>query len=239
MVKACLFDMDGLLLNTEDLYTETTNEVLAEHGKGPLPWKVKVNLQGRPGTDAAKHFLDWAKLPYTPEEFFAKTSKIQETKWPKARFMPGALELLQYLDDNKIPFALATSSHTANYLRKTGHLRHGFDLFRHHVVTGDDERIPVGKGKPHPDIWHVALASLNAERRAEGQPEIAAEECLVFEDGLPGVRSGIASGATVIWIPHREAINVIGQEEAQKIISGHGEILESLDQLNKAKYGLC
>lgn len=238
MIKACLFDMDGLLLNTEDLYTETTNEVLAEHGKGPLPWDVKINLQGRPGTDAAKHFLDWAQLPYTPEELFAKTSKIQETKWPRAAFMPGALELLQFLDENDIPFALATSSHTLNYQRKTDHLRHGFDLFRHHFVTGDDERVPAGRGKPHPDIWHAALESLNKEQKAAGKPLIEPHECLVFEDAVPGVRSGVASGATVIWVPHPEAMKVLGREEADRIIGGHGEILTSLEQFDRAKYGL-
>ena len=45
-VKACLFDMDGLLINTEDIYTETLNETLAEFGKGPLTWDVKINCKG-------------------------------------------------------------------------------------------------------------------------------------------------------------------------------------------------
>lgn len=48
-VKACLFDMDGLLINTEDIYTETLNETLAEFGKGPLTWDVKIQLQGASG----------------------------------------------------------------------------------------------------------------------------------------------------------------------------------------------
>jgi pseudouridine-5'-monophosphatase len=64
--KACLFDMDGLLINTEDMYTEVTNEVLAEHGKPPLPWSVKIQLQGRPGPDAARKFLEWSPAPIHP-----------------------------------------------------------------------------------------------------------------------------------------------------------------------------
>lgn len=237
MVKACLFDMDGLLLNTEDLYTEATNRVLAEHGKEPLPWEVKINLQGRPGHDAAHHFLQWSQLPYTPEQLFAKTSKIQEELWPRAAFLPGALELLQYLDEKKIPFALATSSHSANYQKKTAHLRHGFDLFGHHVVTGDDVRVPPGRGKPNPDIWWVALESLNAERRAAGEEEIKPEECLVFEDGVPGVQAGIAAAAKVVWIPHAEARKVLG-DDMHNIIGDNGEILDSLLDLDKQKYGL-
>lgn len=46
--------MDGLLINTEDIYTEVTNELLAEHGKGPLSWDVKITLQGRPGADVSR-----------------------------------------------------------------------------------------------------------------------------------------------------------------------------------------
>lgn len=53
-VKACLFDMDGLLINTEDIYTETLNETLAEFGKGPLTWDVKIKLQGASGTGSRK-----------------------------------------------------------------------------------------------------------------------------------------------------------------------------------------
>lgn len=48
-VRACLFDMDGLLIDTEDIYSEVTNIVLRECGKPELPWSIKAQLQGRPG----------------------------------------------------------------------------------------------------------------------------------------------------------------------------------------------
>uniref|UniRef100_A0A060TAH9 ARAD1D19536p n=1 Tax=Blastobotrys adeninivorans TaxID=409370 RepID=A0A060TAH9_BLAAD len=236
--KACLFDMDGLLINSEDIYTQVTNELLAEHGKPELPWDVKIELQGRPGPDASRKFLEWAKLDYTPEEWFAITTKKQTGRWKDTQFMPGALELLNHLKTNDIPFALATSSHRRNYELKTGHLRHGFDLFGDHVVVGDDSRIPKGRGKPNPDIWLVALESLNAERRTKGQEEIKPEECLVFEDGVPGVVAGKAAGATVVWVPHPKALEVLNGKQ-HEILPGHeGEILTSLIDLDKTKYGL-
>ena len=49
--------MDGLLINSEEIYTQVTNEVLAEHGKGELPWEVKIELQGRPGPDVSDSWL--------------------------------------------------------------------------------------------------------------------------------------------------------------------------------------
>jgi pseudouridine-5'-monophosphatase len=47
-IRACLFDMDGLLIDSEDRYTQITNEVLQMYGKPNLPWSVKAQLQGRP-----------------------------------------------------------------------------------------------------------------------------------------------------------------------------------------------
>lgn len=47
-VRACLFDMDGLLIDSEDKYSLITNEVLQMYGKPSLPWSIKAQLQGRP-----------------------------------------------------------------------------------------------------------------------------------------------------------------------------------------------
>jgi beta-phosphoglucomutase-like phosphatase (HAD superfamily) len=50
-IRACLFDMDGLLLNTEDIYTFITNSILHDYGKPNLPWSIKAQLQGRPAPE--------------------------------------------------------------------------------------------------------------------------------------------------------------------------------------------
>lgn len=183
-------------------------------------------------------------MPYTPEELFKETSKRQKTLWHKTAFMPGAAELLAHLAEHNIPIALATSSHRLNFTLKTQHLNDGgFKLFGQHIVVGDDPRIPAGRGKPHPDIWLVALESLNAERCAAAveagreYTDIKPEECLVFEDGVPGVTAGKAAGATVIWVPDARALKVLNGREVD-IIGDRGEILESLAHLDKSKYGL-
>lgn len=56
-IRACLFDMDGLLINSEEIYTEVTNQILAEHGRENLPWEVKIELQGRPGPDVRESVI--------------------------------------------------------------------------------------------------------------------------------------------------------------------------------------
>lgn len=208
--------MDGTLLNTEDLYTEASTEALAKYGKGPLTWDIKLDLQGRPGLEATRRVVDFYDLPVTPEQFMAETYAIQAGKWNRTAYLPGALELLQALNDKKIPMALGSSSSTTNYLEKTRHLP-GFDVFKRHIVLGDDARIRPGRGKPNPDIWLVCLESINRERALKRLGKIAIEECVIFEDGIPGVISGRDAGAHVVWIPHPEAVPHLKEEFGGKV----------------------
>lgn len=230
-IRACLFDMDGLLINTEDIYTATLNEILAHHGKGPLTWDVKIHLQGLPGPVAAEKVIKTYDLPLTWEEYERLNVEVQTNKWGDCAFLPGALELIKHLKSKNIPIALCTSSGKYKFENKTKHLQHGFELFDA-VVTGDDKRIPEGRGKPFPDIWQVGLKQLN---EADGT-DIKPEDCLVFEDGIPGVKAGLAFGAYVIWVPHPGAVEYLG--DTVQLLNGNGEILKSLEDLEKSKYGL-
>lgn len=230
-VKACLFDMDGLLINTEDIYTLTLNRILKEYGLGPLTWDVKIQLQGLPGPEAGKKIIETYKLPLTPKELETKNIEIQNDYWPTAAFLPGALELLKYLKSKNIPIALCTSSNKIKFKGKTSHLGEGFNLFDA-IVTGDDERIPSGRGKPFPDVWQVGLKSLNDKFNTSISPS----ECLVFEDGIIGVQSGRAFGAHVIWVPHQESLPFI--DNAADVLQGQGEQLNTLEELELSKYGL-
>ncbi|EDO14884.1 hypothetical protein Kpol_380p2 [Vanderwaltozyma polyspora DSM 70294] len=230
-IKACLFDMDGLLINTEDIYTETTNIILKDYDKDPMTWDLKLQLQGLPGPEASQRVVDHYGLPMTADEYANLNAKIQGDFWPTCSFLPGALELIQYLKSKNIPIALCTSSNKMKYEGKTSHLRDGFSLFDA-IITGDDPRIPPGRGKPSPDIWQTGLRELNEKFDSK----ITADECLVFEDGIIGVNSGKAFGAQVVWVPHPDAIAFIDDIDA--ILAGQGEMLKSLELLEHAKYCL-
>jgi pseudouridine-5'-monophosphatase len=113
------------------------------------------------------------------------------------------LSLLSTLRTSPVHIALATSSHEANFHLKTTHLVDVFDVFApRHRVLGDDPRIPKGRGKPAPDIYLLALETINADLRASGIEEVKPEECLVFEDSVPGVEAGRRAGMQVVWCPH-------------------------------------
>lgn len=96
-VRACLFDMDGLLINTEDLYTLSDNLALNKYGRPPLPWSIKAKLQGRPGPEANKIFLEWAKLPITQEQYQDEVSVLRRDIFPATKLLPGVPELLASL----------------------------------------------------------------------------------------------------------------------------------------------
>ena len=72
-----------------------------------------------------------------------------------------------------------------------------------HKVLGDDKRVPKGRGKPAPDIYLVALQSIN-DNLPDGVPKIEPRECLVFEDSVIGVEAGRRAGMRVVWVPHQK-----------------------------------
>ncbi|CZT24031.1 probable haloacid-halidohydrolase and related hydrolases [Ramularia collo-cygni] len=230
-IRACLFDMDGLLIDSEDKYTICTNAVLREYGKPDLPWNIKAQMQGRPGPTAGKIFMDWAQLPISREEMIAKVNVHQKQHFGFCKTLPGVPELLSTLAKRTTPaiqIALATSSHKANFELKTKHLEQHFKVFEEeHRVLGDDERIAQGRGKPAPDIYLLALKTINDRLKREGKEEVKPEECLVFEDSVPGVESGRRAGMQVVWCPHPGLLQEYEGREDEVLAGLTGEMKEA------------
>jgi pseudouridine-5'-monophosphatase len=168
-------------------------------------------------SQAGRIFHEWAQLPITRDDFLQQTSALQQKYFPSTQPLPGVRDLLKRLDSNpNVHIALATSSNKNNFGLKTAHLEDVFAVFeQQHRVLGDDPRIPAGKGKPAPDIYLLALETINARIRKEGkEKEITPAECLVFEDSVPGVESGRRAGMQVVWCPHPGLLNEYkGREE--------------------------
>ncbi|KAL4878008.1 HAD-like domain-containing protein [Aspergillus karnatakaensis] len=228
-VRACLFDMDGLLIDSEDKYTDITNTVLNSYGKPNLPWAIKAQLQGRPQPDAARILHQWAQLPISPEEYNKKIADLQSKFFPLCAPLPGVKTLLSKLlstqnTSNPVHIALATSSHRRNYKLKTDHLQDLFSQFpAPQRVLGDDPRIGKGRGKPLPDIYLLALETINTSLREKGEKEITPEECLVFEDAVPGVEAGRRAGMRVIWCPHPGLLEAYKGREEEVLAGLTGE----------------
>jgi len=229
-VRACLFDMDGLLIDTEDRYTLCHNILLAQYNTGPMTWDIKSQLQGRPAHEAVALLLSWFKLSdISPAEYTTKLHAIQEAIFSTAKPLPGVEKLLLDLKSTEnnetrqtVHIALATSSSEGHFKIKTNHLGDLFSTFTPgRRVLGDDPRIPKGKGKPNPDIYLIALKAIN-DSLERGETPIRPEECLVFEDGVPGVISGRRAGMRVVWVPH-EGLAAICKGKEAEVLAGRGE----------------
>ncbi|TVY32794.1 Uncharacterized protein LSUB1_G006669 [Lachnellula subtilissima] len=254
-IRACLFDLDGLLIDSEDKYTICTEAVLARYGKPRLPWSIKAKMQGRPGPAAGAIFEAWAQLPLTREEYLKELVELQKVHFPTVQPLPGTRKLLGDLagarsrsgdgekEGEKVCVALATSSHLQTFELKTEHLEDFMSVFpAHRRVLGDDVRIATGRGKPAPDIYLLALKTVN-DSLAPGEKEIVPEECLVFEDSVPGVESGRRAGMRVVGKEKDVLAGRTGEGEGDlhqvgEIDDGWAEHLETLEDFPYEKYGI-
>lgn len=234
--------MDGLLVDTEDIYTSCINILLHKYGRPDLPWSIKARLQGRPGPQANELFHSWAQLPISNDEYMAQYSALQREAFPTCKALPGVEDLLASLGrtrwwdvaggeerGKRVHVALATSSNSTNFALKTAHLGDLFSVFASpRRVLGDDPRIRPGRGKPLGDIYLLALDTINASLPA-GEPRIAPDECLVFEDSVPGVEAGRRAGMRVVWCPHPKLKELYDGREDEVLAGRTGEAGEGVD----------
>jgi pseudouridine-5'-monophosphatase len=211
-----IYDLDGLLLDTETLYTEATQQIVGRYGK-TFDWSIKANMIGRPAIDSARHLVTTLDLPISPEQYIAEREQLLKVKFPTAQALPGAERLTQHLAAHGIPQALATSSSQDFLELKTQHHRNWFKLFDI-VVTGDDPE--VNHGKPAPDIFLTAAQRLGAEPG----------HCLVFEDAPSGMQAALAAKMSVVVVPDPHMDKGVYAEANQ--------ILNSLTEFDPTPWGL-
>jgi HAD superfamily hydrolase (TIGR01509 family) len=185
-VHAVVFDMDGLLLNTEVLARRGLQRAAADFGLD-MPTSLCEQMIGVP-LDGCRRLMLARFGPKMPvDAFFAEATRHLHAQIDAGQLTlkPGAAQLLARLDQEGLPRALATSSSHAKALHHlaAADIGHGFEA----IVTRND----VARGKPHPDIY------LEAARRL-GQPPGA---CLALEDSHNGVRAAHAAAMPVVMVP--------------------------------------
>ena len=211
-----VFDMDGVLLDTERLYTEITQRICGRFGK-VFDWSVKADMIGRPALESARYLVERLDLPITAEEYLTERGVMFETVMPTAAAMAGARELTAALGAAGAVTAVASSSSRALFELKTTRHRAWFGEFRV-IVLGDDPRIR--HGKPAPDIFLVTAAELGVEPAA----------CVVIEDAPAGVEAARAAGMQVIAVPDP------GVDRGR--LAGATAIVGSLAELGPGDFGL-
>ncbi|KAG0348689.1 glutathione synthase [Podila humilis] len=187
--------MDGLLINTESLYTAITTEILARYGK-KYTFELKAKLMGLREKESAAILVSESGADMTPEEYLHERHLLQLERFPHCVPLPGVMRLIKHLKAHKIPIAVATSSYHKNFVLKSSNNQELFSLFDV-IVCGDDPAIK--NGKPNPDIFFVArdrLAELFGQEQAPDN-----SQCLVFEDSPIGVQAGVNASMKVLWVP--------------------------------------
>ncbi|KAI9313393.1 HAD-like domain-containing protein [Dichotomocladium elegans] len=223
-ITHCIFDMDGLLLDTERIYTEVTQEILDKYANGvKFTWEVKSKLMGRTSSESAAMVVEAYNLPLTPQQYLDEISKIQEERFPLVRPLPGVERLIKHLHKHKVPIAVATSSLRDKFELKTSQNKELFALFDH-IVCGDDEGIK--NGKPAPDLF------LAAQQRLGNPP---AENCLVFEDAVNGIEAARNAHMHAVWIPDPNLRLLVGET-----IDEHGAaaVLQSMSDFDPHHFAL-
>ena len=185
MLKAVLFDMDGLIFDTESIYK--------------LSWQYAASEQN---LDLSDDFYQQFIGVQDPEcerilaEYFqdaldlSRYKQVRDDHFHRLRsngiaFKPGFDPLFQDIKRRGLATAIVTSSHLAEvkYNFATSDYLPQFDL----VITAED----VERGKPYPDCYQMAYTRLGFK----------AEECLVLEDSNNGVKAALAAGCPVVMVP--------------------------------------
>ncbi|MDE5840494.1 MAG: HAD-IA family hydrolase [Muribaculaceae bacterium] len=173
----CLFDLDGVLVDSERIYTKI--------------WEA-IELQWPTGIDNFAYKIKGTTLEDILERYFPEDTRkdvaeelIRLESMMIYEALPGAIDFLDSLKEKGIPSAMVTSSNglkMAHLWNDMPGLKERFEV----IITGDE----VKCSKPDPEGYLAAAAALG----------VRPERCAVFEDSLQGVKAGKAAGAYVIGV---------------------------------------
>ena len=208
MIQAVVFDLDGVLIDSEQVWDEARRGLAAERGR-PWPEAASRDMMGMSSPEWSAYMHEAVGLPEAPEEISAEVvRRLEEIYRERLPLLPGAPEAVERLA-GRWPLGVASSSNRELIdlvLELSG-------LDRHFKATVSSEE--VDRGKPAPDVY------LETAERLGVRPE----RCAAVEDSEKGILSAKAAGMRVLAIPNPH-FPPRGDALAQA-----DEVLESLEEL--------
>jgi HAD superfamily hydrolase (TIGR01509 family) len=185
VIDAVVFDMDGVLIDSEQVWDEVRRELARERGR-PWPDTATRDMMGMSSPEWSAYMHEAVGLPEAPEEINREVvARMLERYGEGPPWLPGAVEGVRRIAD-RWPLGLASSSNREliDAVLDAGGLS---SLFR---ATVSSEEVP--RGKPAPDVYHEAARRLG----------VAPERAAAIEDSHNGIRSAKAAGMRVVAIPN-------------------------------------
>lgn len=208
--QALIFDMDGLMLDSEPLYQRAWQTAAQELGF-VLENDLYLSLVGRSSEEADCMFVRTFGEKFPVQEFNRRWDQHWRSliRQQGIKLQPGLLPLLDWVEQQGIPKAVGTSSNAteAELCLSMAGIRDRFDA----IVTVDQVQV----GKPAPDIFLAAASKLGK----------SPSQCLVLEDSNAGVQAAHAAGMTVIMVPDLQVPTAASQVISRQICDSLDEVL--------------
>lgn len=213
MIKGLIFDMDGLILDTEKLYNIFWKVACRDFGYN-LTDSAALSLRSLSGENAKKRFFDLFGEKFDYKAVREHRIELMDKYIEKngVDIKPGAKELLSYAKEKGYKTSTATTSpllRTKNVLKLSG-----LDIYFDELVCGD----MVSRSKPAPDIYLLAAKKLGLD----------VSECLGFEDSPNGINSIVAAGMKAVMIPD---LSEPDKEVRDKLFAFRKDLFEAMDLL--------
>lgn len=218
-IKAVLFDMDGLMVDTESLSTEAFINSAKAQGYN-MTKEETLKVLGFTKANIYQFWIDYFQGTNVDgkklvDDHYEYIENVLYTVGPEK--MPYVEELLKYLKENNYKIAVASSSDTAdikNNLEKTK-----LEKYIDEIASGAE----VENGKPAPDVFLLAAKRLGVDPK----------DCLILEDSKVGIKAGKASGAMVFMVPDMYTVDKECEDTADRILTNLGEVIEILEGKNE------
>jgi HAD superfamily hydrolase (TIGR01509 family) len=212
MLSAIIFDLDGVLADSEPWWSQIDAKLLAKYGV-TYRGEYHQNVVGVSYRIAVEFYKKAFGLSVPTEEMMRRRGEIATEFFAnRVGLFPKVEEVLQELRQMKLHLAVATSSLSASARPFLD--RHQLTGFFQVIVTGEE----VERGKPAPDIYLRAADKLG----------IPADACLVVEDALPGVAAAKAANMRVVAIPDRRFVDPDEYEKKADYVLGSLKELPAL-----------
>ncbi|MCK4316485.1 MAG: HAD family phosphatase, partial [Anaerolineae bacterium] len=184
--RAIIFDLDGLMVDSEPLAQWAWNRVLARYGHR-LDSQTMLDILGLRVVDSARLICERFRLPTSPQQAADERDRLFLDAVPtRLRPCPGLYPLLDELAERGLPLGIATSGHRRYVTLALGTL--AIESFFQAIATGDE----VARGKPAPDVYLLAAARLG----------VPPARCLALEDAPLGGAAARAAGMVCVAVPN-------------------------------------